>query len=56
MTNGDVSEAYATRRTDDYVSTILALAPPLTNEQRTRLAELLRPVRQRGVHVSEAAS
>jgi hypothetical protein len=29
----------------DYVEKILAEAPPLTHEQRTRLAELLRPVR-----------
>jgi hypothetical protein len=30
---------------DDYVSKILAGAPPLNDEQRVRLAELLRPVR-----------
>jgi hypothetical protein len=30
---------------DDYVSKILAEAPPLNDEQRVRLAELLRPVR-----------
>lgn len=29
---------------DDYVKTVLAQAPPLTDEQRTRLAELLHPV------------
>lgn len=31
---------------DAYVASILANAPPLTDEQRTKLAELLRPVRQ----------
>lgn len=30
-----------------YVERVLAQAPPLTGEQRTRLAELLRPVRGR---------
>jgi hypothetical protein len=29
----------------DYIERMLAEAPPLTDEQRTRLAELLRPVR-----------
>jgi hypothetical protein len=28
-----------------YVRQVLAAAPPLTDEQRTRLAELLKPVR-----------
>lgn len=40
-TRGD----WAVQRIEDYVSTILAAAPPLTAEQRSRLAELLRPVR-----------
>lgn len=31
--------------TDEYVARILAEAPPLTDRQRTALAELLRPVR-----------
>jgi hypothetical protein len=30
----------------DYVDRILKEAPPLTDDQRNRLAELLRPVRQ----------
>lgn len=30
-----------------YVTRTLADAPPLTDEQRTRLAELLKPVRRR---------
>ncbi|WP_431840840.1 hypothetical protein [Gordonia hongkongensis] len=31
-----------------YIGKALAAAPPLTDEQRTRLAELLRPVRTGG--------
>jgi hypothetical protein len=30
---------------DAYVAKVIANAPPLTDEQRIRLAELLRPVR-----------
>lgn len=30
---------------EDYVKRVLEEAPPLTDEQRTRLADLLRPVR-----------
>lgn len=30
---------------EDYVQRVLSEAPPLTDEQRTRLADLLRPVR-----------
>lgn len=33
---------------DQWVERTLATAPPLTDEQRTRLAELLRPVRKTG--------
>lgn len=36
----------------EYVEKILAAAPSLTDEQKTRLAELLRPVRQRGGHAA----
>jgi hypothetical protein len=32
----------------DYIEKVLAQRPPLTNEQRNRLAELLRPVRAGG--------
>lgn len=32
--------------TADYVARLVAAAPPLSDEQRTRLAELLRPVRR----------
>lgn len=38
--------AFAAARLDDYIRDTLAKAPPLTDEQRTRLAELLRPARQ----------
>lgn len=39
--NGDsINEAAL----DAYVARVIAKAPPLTDEQRTRLAELLRPV------------
>jgi hypothetical protein len=31
---------------DEWVERQLATAPPLTDEQRTKLAELLRPVRK----------
>ncbi|MBS9533545.1 hypothetical protein KIH27_08080 [Mycobacterium sp. M1] len=31
-----------------YITKVLAERPPLTDEQRTRLAELLRPVRRVG--------
>ncbi|CAJ1504289.1 hypothetical protein MU0083_003399 [[Mycobacterium] kokjensenii] len=32
----------------DFVERTLSQAPPLTDEQRTRLAELLKPVRKSG--------
>jgi hypothetical protein len=32
----------------DYIEKVLAQRPPLTDEQRNRLAELLRPVRKGG--------
>lgn len=35
---------FAAARLDDYIRDTLAKAPPLTNEQRARLRELLRPV------------
>lgn len=37
-------------RAEDYVAKLLAEAPPLTDEQRTKLAELLRPVRRHPGH------
>lgn len=41
---------------DTYVAKVLANAPPLTDEQRTRLAELLRPVRVANRGDREASS
>ena len=35
-------------RAAEYIETFLATTPPLTDEQRTRLAELLKPVRKGG--------
>lgn len=35
-------------RLADYIDRVLAQAPPLSDEQRVRLAELLRPVRNGG--------
>lgn len=32
----------------DHIRRVVDAAPPLTDEQRTRLAELLRPVRREG--------
>jgi hypothetical protein len=39
---------YAAARIADYINKTLADAPPLTGEQRTALAELLKPVRRAG--------
>lgn len=41
--------------TDEYVQHVLAQAPPLTQEQRSRLVELLRPVRIRADRQQVAA-
>jgi excisionase family DNA binding protein len=38
--------AGVTNNIESYVAEVLAEAPPLTDEQRCRLAELLRPARQ----------
>jgi hypothetical protein len=45
MTATDATEPDAV---DRWVERTLATAPPLTDEQRTKLAELLRPVRKAG--------
>jgi hypothetical protein len=37
----------AAAKITDYIERILADAPPLTDEQRTALAELLKPVRRK---------
>ena len=42
----DARRDYAAARIHDYVLKILAEAPPLSDEQRNTLAELLRPVRR----------
>jgi hypothetical protein len=39
---------FATEKIANYVTRVLDAAPPLTDEQRTRLAELLRPIRIAG--------
>ena len=39
----DARRDYRTATLADYIERTLAAAPPLTDEQRTRLAELLRP-------------
>ncbi|WP_273733367.1 hypothetical protein [Mycolicibacterium septicum] len=41
----DARRDLAEAKIADYVERVLAAAPPLTDEQRVRLAELLRPVR-----------
>ena len=46
-----LAEAYRNLRElrlAEHIEKILAQAPPLTDEQRVRLAELLRPARQSG--------
>ena len=47
---------FTARRLAHHIEKTLAEAPPLTDEQRTRLAELLRPVRRNGGAVWPAAS
>jgi hypothetical protein len=42
----DAYRGLAEAKINDYIERVLAAAPPLTDEQRTRLAELLRPVRR----------
>lgn len=44
----DARRNLAAAKTAAYIQKILAEAPPLTDEQRTALAELLAPIRQRG--------
>jgi hypothetical protein len=41
----DAQRDYRAGRAEEYIEAILRQAPPLTDEQRCRLAELLRPVR-----------
>lgn len=49
------AEELAAAKASIYIERILAEAPPLTPEQRTRLAELLKPVRVNGGGVDGAA-
>lgn len=44
----DAYRDLAAAKIGDYIEKVLAEAPPLNDEQRTRLAELLRPVRRGG--------
>lgn len=44
----DANRDFATEKIADYVTRVLDSAPPLSDEQRCRLAELLRPVRRLG--------
>lgn len=44
--HSDTRRDLAAANLEQYVRKVLSAAPPLTDEQRTRLAELLRPVRQ----------
>ncbi len=49
--NADVTELrqqLKTERTQQYIEKVLADWPPLTDQQRTTLAELLKPVRVGG--------
>jgi hypothetical protein len=43
----DAKRGLAEAKLADYIERVLAAAPPLTPQQLTRLAELLRPVRRR---------
>lgn len=48
MLDAKTKAAVKQRRDADYVERVLADWPPLTAEQRSKLAELLRPVRVHG--------
>jgi hypothetical protein len=41
---------------DEYVDRMVAACPPLTEAQRSKLAELLRPVRRSGREHSKVAA
>jgi hypothetical protein len=43
----EARQRFATEKIADHIKRVLAQAPPLTDEQRAKLAELLRPVRTR---------
>lgn len=42
----EARRTFREERTAAYIEKVLAEAPPLTDEQRTRLAELLRPAKR----------
>lgn len=42
----DARRGLRAARAEEYINKLLAAAPPLSDEQRTRLAELLRPARE----------
>ena len=42
----DAHRDFAAAKINDYILEVLSSAPPLTDEQRNALAELLRPVRR----------
>lgn len=42
----DARRNFATEKIAHYIENVLAAAPPLRDDQRTRLAELLRPARR----------
>jgi hypothetical protein len=42
---GELRRDVRAKRLAEYIENVLAAAPPLTDAQRTRLAELLKPVR-----------
>jgi hypothetical protein len=44
----DAKRGLAAAKIEDYITRVLAEPPPLTDAQRTALAELLRPVRVPG--------
>jgi hypothetical protein len=45
----EARRTFRAERTAAYIENVLTQAPPLTDDQRTRLAELLRPARRQAV-------
>ncbi len=46
LVDANAKRGLAEAKISDYIEKVLAQAPPLTDEQRIRLAEMLRPARQ----------
>ena len=44
----DIAREYATQRISEFIEKVLDAAPPLTDEQRQKLSELLKPARSNG--------